>query len=100
MTATDHIADASKMIKIPPFESTASGCYAERMEEALGIVRKPPPKPTSSKREAARRSRGRPVSTVLTDPVAISSLDALIAKLGGPKAAIEFALAEYTKSRT
>ena len=46
----------------------------------------------SATREAARRSRGRPVSTVLTSPVAIASLDALIAKLGGPKPAIEYAL--------
>ena len=46
----------------------------------------------SATREAARRSRGRPVSTVLTSPEAIASLDALIAKLGGPKAAIEAAL--------
>ena len=53
----------------------------------------------SATREAARRSRGRPVSTVLTSPEAIASLDALIAKLGGPKAAIEFALAEYKKAR-
>lgn len=47
---------------------------------------------TSAKREAARRSRGRPVSTVLTNLEAIAAYDALIAVLGGPKPAIEYAL--------
>jgi hypothetical protein len=51
----------------------------------------------SATREAARRSRGRPVSTVLTSPEAIASLETLIAKLGGPKAAIGAALAAYPK---
>ena len=46
----------------------------------------------SAPRESARRARGRPVSTVLTNPEAIPKLDALIAALGGPKPAIEYAL--------
>ena len=47
---------------------------------------------TSAPRESARRARGRPVSTVLTNPEAIAAHDALIAALGGPKPAIEYAL--------
>lgn len=52
---------------------------------------------TAAKRQAVRRSKGRPVSVVLTNPAAIAAHDNLKNALGGPKKAIEHALKTCTK---
>ena len=50
-----------------------------------------PPK-TTAERQAAHKSRGRQVAFVLTDPTASEALDALTAKLGSQRAAVEYSL--------
>lgn len=47
---------------------------------------------TGAERQAAFRDKGRQIAVVLRDPKAIKKLDALSQKLGGPTAAVTYAL--------
>lgn len=50
-----------------------------------------PPK-SNAEAQAAFKASGRPVSVVLKDPAASEALDALSAKMGSQRAAIEYSL--------
>lgn len=54
---------------------------------------------TSAERQSARRERGKAIGVVLTDPAAIKSLARLVKRLGGVKAAVEWALIRAAQKR-
>lgn len=55
---------------------------------------------TGAEREAARRLRGKAIALVLSDRLAIASLEKLSEKHGSQRAAVEFALTKVSQRKT